>query len=71
MLRDFDLIELQADELCTFIGNKSETCWLFATIEVSPRLWAGSVLGHRSDRRKTIDGYSLARPAPGSGATDP
>ena len=50
MLRDFDLIELQADELCTFIGNKSETCWLFATIEVSSRLWAGSVLGRRSDR---------------------
>ena len=23
MLRDFDLIELQADELCTFIGDKS------------------------------------------------
>ena len=50
MLRDFDLIELQADELCTFVGKKSQTCWLFATIEVSSRLWAGSVLGHRSDR---------------------
>ncbi len=50
MLRDFDLIELQADELCMFIGNKSTTCWLFATIEVSSRLWAGSVLGRRSDR---------------------
>ena len=49
-LRDFDLIELQADELCTFIGKKSQTCWLFATIEVSSRLWAGSVLGRRSDR---------------------
>ena len=44
MLRDFDLIELQADELCTFIGNKSQIFWLFATIEVSSRLWAGSVL---------------------------
>ena len=43
MLRDFDLIELQADELCTFIGNKSTTVWLFATIEVSSRLWASSV----------------------------
>ena len=43
MLRDFDLIELQADELCTFIGNKSQIFWLFATIEVSSRLWAGSV----------------------------
>ena len=37
MLRDFDLIELQADELCTFIGNKCTTVWLFATIEVSSR----------------------------------
>ena len=50
MLRDFDLIELQADELCTFIGDKSQIFWLFATIEVSSRLWAGSVLGRRSDR---------------------
>ena len=50
MVRDFDLIELQADELCTFVGNKNTTVWLFATIEVSSRLWAGSVLGRRSDR---------------------
>ena len=50
MLRDFDLIELQADELCTFVGNKHKTVWLFATIEVSSRLWAGSLLGRRSDR---------------------
>ena len=50
MLRGFDLIELQADELCTFIGSKSNIIWLFATIEVSSRLWAGSVLGRRSDR---------------------
>jgi len=49
MLRGFDLIELQADELCTFVGNKNTTVWLFATIEVSSRLWAGSVLGRRSD----------------------
>ena len=50
MLRDFDIMELQADELCTFIGNKSKILWLFATIEVCSRLWAGSVLGRRSDR---------------------
>ena len=50
MLHDFDLIELQADELCTFVGNKHKTVWLFATIEVSSRLWASSVLGRRSDR---------------------
>ena len=50
ILRDFDLIELQADELCTFIGNKSKTCWLFVTIEVSSRLWASSHVGRRSSR---------------------
>ena len=50
MLRDFDILELQADELCTFIGSKRRTLWLFATIEVSSRLWAGSVLGRRSYR---------------------
>ncbi len=31
--------------LCTFIGSKSATIWLFATIEVWSRLWASSVLG--------------------------
>ena len=50
MLRGFDLIELQADELCTFVGDRNTTVWLFATIEVSSRLWAGSVLGRRSDQ---------------------
>ena len=50
MVPDFDLIELQADELCMFIGNKSKTVWLFATLEVSSRLWAESVLGRRSDQ---------------------
>jgi IS1 family transposase len=53
MLRDFEIIELQADELCTFIRSKSRPTWLFATIEVSSRLWAGSVLGRRSSRNAT------------------
>ena len=38
LLRDFDVIELQADELCTFIGSKRRTLWLFATIEVCSRM---------------------------------
>ena len=50
MLRGFEILELQADELCTFIGRKRSTVWLFATIEVCSRLWAGSVLGRRSYR---------------------
>ena len=52
-LRDFAIIELQADELCTFIGNKSRATWWCAAIEVCSRLWAGSVLGRRASRNAT------------------
>jgi transposase-like protein/IS1 family transposase len=50
MLRDFEIVELQADELYTFVGSKSRAIWLFAIIEVSSRLWAASRLGRRSYR---------------------
>ena len=50
MVRDFDIVELQADELYTFIGSKSRPMWLFATIEVCSRLWASSLVGRRSYR---------------------
>ena len=53
MLRDVEIIELQADELCTFIGTKSRATRLCAAIEVCSRLWAGSVIGRRSSRNAT------------------
>ena len=53
MLRDVEIIELQADALCTFIGNKSRATGLCAAIEVCSRLWAGSVLGRRASRNAT------------------
>ena len=53
MLRDVAIIELQADALCTFIGNKSRATGLCAAIEVCSRLWAGSVLGRRASRNAT------------------
>ena len=53
MLRDVAIIELQADALCTFIGNKSSATGLCAAIEVCSRLWAGSVLGRRASRNAT------------------
>ncbi len=43
MLWGFDIIELQADELYTFIGGKSKPTWLSVTIEVWSR--CGRVLG--------------------------
>ena len=53
MLRDFAIIELQADERCTFIGTKSSAPWVCAAIEVCSRLWAGRVLGRRASRHAT------------------
>ena len=50
MLHDFEIVELQADELYTFIDSKSRPTWLFATIEVCSRLWASSLVGRRSYR---------------------
>ena len=50
MLQDFEIVELQADELYTFIDSKSRPIWLFATIEVCSRLWASSIVGRRSYR---------------------
>ena len=53
MVRDFAIIELPADELCTFIGNRSRATGLCAAIEGCSRLWAGSVLGRRASRNAT------------------
>ena len=53
MLRDFAIIELPADALCTFIGTKSRATGWCAAIEVCARLWAGSVLGRRASRHAT------------------
>jgi len=53
-LRDFELQEVQADELCTFAGKKTDTTWLFSTIEVSSRLWPTKVVGRRSYRNTEL-----------------
>ena len=46
-LRGFDLLELQADEIRAFVGAKDRTTWIFATLEVSSRLWPATVMGRR------------------------
>jgi len=53
-LREFEIEETQADELCTFVGNKTDTRWLFTLIEVSSRLWPSKVLGRRSYRNTEL-----------------
>ena len=47
-LRKFEIKELQADELCSFVGSKTNVSWVFSIIEVTSRLWPTSVVGRRS-----------------------
>lgn len=53
-LRKFEIKEIQADELCTFVGKKTNTTWLFTIFEVSSRLWPTKVLGRRSYRNTEL-----------------
>ncbi len=54
-LCDYEIKELQADEIKTFSGGKDDTKWIFADIEVWSRLWPSFVVGRRSYRNT----YSL------------
>jgi IS1 family transposase len=42
------VVELQADEIKTIVGNKKEPIWIFAVIEVWSRLWPSTVIGKRT-----------------------
>ena len=54
-LKGFELIELQADEICTFAGTKKKPMWIFVAIEVWSRLWISKVAGSRNYRNvKTL-----------------
>jgi hypothetical protein len=59
----FEIKELQADELCTFVGGKSNATWLFTIIEVTSRLWPSGVVGRRSYRNTEAIFNDVARPA--------
>ncbi len=47
-LKDFEIKELQTDELCTFVENKKKATWIFTAMEVWSRLWPAAVVGRRS-----------------------
>ncbi len=42
--------EVQADEIRTIAGGKTDAVWIFATIDVWSRLWPSTVVGRRSYR---------------------
>jgi IS1 family transposase len=54
-LKGPELIELQADEICTFAGTKKKPMWIFVAIEVWSRMWISKVVGNRNYRNvKTL-----------------
>ena len=54
MTRGYELKELQADEIRTFIDRRSCATWVFAVIEVGSRLWPSCLLGRRSYRNTRL-----------------
>ena len=48
VLHGYEIIELQADEILTFVGSKKKVRWLFTALEVSSRLWVGLAVGSRT-----------------------
>jgi transposase-like protein len=50
-LRGYDLVELQLDELNTFLGKRKQQTWVYAGIEVWSRLWPGTLVGPRTWRK--------------------
>ena len=56
MLMNFEIHELQADEIRTFVSRKTRVVWVLTSLEVWSRLWVSAVVGRRSLRniRKVI-----------------
>lgn len=50
MTRGYELREVQADEMKTFLVNKESPTWIMTTLEVWSRLWPSTVVGRRSYR---------------------
>jgi IS1 family transposase len=49
-LRDHDLVELQLDEMNTFLQSRKQQAWVFASIDVWSRLWPVTLVGSRTSR---------------------
>jgi len=61
-LKGFELTELQADEIRTFVDRKLKPIWILTLIEVWSRLWVSCVVGRRSYRNvKAVIGAAIQR----------
>ena len=48
MMQGYEIRELQADEIRTFLMSKTNTTWVMVVMEVWSRLWSSTVVGRRS-----------------------
>ena len=61
-LHGYEIHELQADELVTFVGKRKSKTWIMAIIEVCSRLWPATRIGRRSYRNiRSLFGEALYR----------
>jgi len=62
MLNDFELTELQADEIRTYVHSKSNEVWIMTLLEVSARLWVSCLVGRRTfEKVKAVIASALCR----------
>lgn len=50
MIKGYELREIQADEIRTFLVSKDSITWIMTSIEVWSRLWPSTVVGRRCYR---------------------
>lgn len=63
-----EIVELQADEIRTFVGGKRIQIWIFAAFEVCSRYWPATVVGERNSEnaRKLFQGVRRSPKKPGA-----
>ena len=47
-IKNYEIIELQDDEIRTLVQNKKNPTWIFTTLEVWSRLWVSYIVGRRN-----------------------
>jgi IS1 family transposase len=66
-LRGHELVELQLDEMNTFLQSRKQQTWVFASIDVWSRLWPASLVGSRTSRNTRRFVRSVADASHGGG----
>ena len=66
-LRGHELVELQLDEMNTFLQSRNRQTWVLASIDVWSRLWPATLVGSRTYRNTRLFVRSIADARSGGG----